>query len=46
MKRELKEEVEDFKRDINQKLADTGKELAIQPVRITEAEQRIKEMEN
>ncbi|KAL7839190.1 hypothetical protein SRHO_G00258480 [Serrasalmus rhombeus] len=42
----MKEELEHFKRDINQRLRETAKELASQATRIDEAEQRVGEIES
>ena len=46
IKKEIKEELEVFKTHINQRLTETTTELAAHTTRITEAEQRIEELEN
>ena len=46
IKKEMKEELEGFKEDINRRLTEVATELATQTTRVTEAEQRILELEN
>lgn len=46
IKKEMKEELEDFKRDMDQKFTETTKELVTQNARAGGAEQRIGEIES